>query len=189
MDASTSGVQRVSGSLAMTSAEKTALFALRVVHVAAHVSSTKRTSVSDAWKKGASFSSVTATVTVSEADAPPPSVAVTSSEKSRWPLFSKLSSAAAFDALVSTSSRSEFGAVESAVRKAGVDAPKMPWLLPPAMVKVWLNHSTRRPKVSWSVTVTSALTAAGDTEFSAIVTDRLDTSKTGGSSASTTLIV
>ena len=64
----------------------------------------------------------------------------------------------------------------------------MPWLLPLSMEKVWLNQATLPPKTSWSDTVTSALTLWGATEFSAIVTDRLCVSKTGGSSASSTRI-
>ena len=102
---STAGVHSVSGSLAMTLAEKTASPSWREVQVAPHVSSVLRASVSATWKKGASFTSVTLTVTVAEADMPPPSFAVTRSAKSFWFASSKLSSAAALSFVVSAESQ------------------------------------------------------------------------------------
>ena len=89
---------------------------------------------------------------------------------------------------LATTTESALGCAAPAARTL-VAAPKMPCVLPPAMAKVWLNHATTPPKTSWSVTVTSALTAAPFAAFSASVTLRLLATKTGASSASVTKTV
>ena len=122
---------------------------MRAAHgAAAHVSSILREKVASV-KAGASFTSVSATETVAEADMPPPSVAVTSSEKALCCGLSKLSSCswqhvpAMSGPPLATTTESALGCVGcgEATRKL-VRAPKRPWLLPPLMAKVWLNQGT-----------------------------------------------